>query len=396
MPPLLRDRATQRNACARIDGDGRAQRCLLAGLRAGPSASRGLTRSIVSIATFASLVSGCADQLPVVATGRWIEMATKDETPICGGTVAYLDTIVEAGFGVLGETPPDDLTIRYEWRADAVVGTASGSGSDIVVRTSQLVEEHELAHAVHLAAWPKSNDFMHEGLAILFDSRRYLDPYAWPDSFALDDLIGPKLGTGEHYNQAWFLVSQIVRDHGFDGLRDLWHDIPEGSSPQHVRDAYRQRFGQPIETLLEPVLNPITGGYETRYPCLFSPCGDPDVHVESGSLEAPGPSGCVDDPTAVGPFQRPAGIDPPPVWKNTTFVTETTLGLEPHDELSIAIRPCFLRCDRAPSGNIFFIPGSNYAAALTAETWRVEIHQKLEALPTDDPGAVVLPDLEAD
>lgn len=355
-----------------------------------------LSRSTIPSMTLALLASGCGNELPVVATGRWIELATEDDTPLCGGTVDYLDSIVEAGFGALGEAPPDDLTIRYEWRAEAVVSTASGSGSRIIVRTSELVEEHELAHAVHLAAWPKSNDFMHEGLAILFDSRRYFDPYAWPDSFKLDDLIGPKLGTGEHYNQAWFLVSQIVRDHGFAGLRDLWHDIAEGSTPEHVRDAYRQRFGQPIETLLEPVLDPTTGGYDTRYPCLFSPCGEPDIHVESGSLPAPGPAGCVDDPTAVGPFQFPAEIDPPPVWKNTTFETETTLGLEPHDELSIAIRPCFLWCARVPSGNIFFIPGSNYSAALTPETWRVEIHQELEALPTDDPGAVVLVDLEAD
>ena len=331
-----------------------------------------------------------------MATGRWIELATNNDTPICGGTVDFLDSVVEASFGALGEAPPNDLTIRYEWKADAVVGTASGAGRDIVVRTSQLVEEHELGHAVHLAAWPKSNDFMHEGLAVLFDSRRYLDPYAWPDSFELDDLIGPKLDANEHYNQAWFLVSQIVRDHGFDGLRDLWHDIPEGSSPQHVREAYRQRFGQPIETLLEPVLNPITGGYETRYPCLFTPCGEPDVLVESGSLEAPGPSGCVDDPTAVGPFQRPAGIDPPPVWKSTTFVTETTLGLEPHDELSIAIRPCELVCDSVSSGSISFDPGDNYRFPFWPGKWRVEIHQELEALPTDDPGAVVLPAVEAD
>ena len=103
------------------------------------------------------------DALPVVARGKYIDLATERDEPICGGTVALLDGLVEEGFAFLGEPPPGDLRIRYEWLPEpdeptSLIGTGSTRrlGDEILIRTDQLVEEHELAHAVHASARPVS------------------------------------------------------------------------------------------------------------------------------------------------------------------------------------------------------------------------------------------------
>jgi hypothetical protein len=53
-----------------------------------------------------------ADELPVVATGRYIEIASGVDLPICGGTVEFMDGILEEAFAFLGEAPPDRVFIR--------------------------------------------------------------------------------------------------------------------------------------------------------------------------------------------------------------------------------------------------------------------------------------------
>jgi hypothetical protein len=52
---------------------------------------------------------------------------------------------------------------------------------------------------------------------------------------AVDEVIGRDLEPGEHYQEAWFLVSQIVRDHGREGLAQLWHAVPPGADAERVR-----------------------------------------------------------------------------------------------------------------------------------------------------------------
>src|SRR5690606_19597571 len=118
----------------------------------------------------------------------------------------------------------------------------------------------------------------------------------------------------------------IVHDHGFDGLRQLWHSVPPGASAAEVRTSYQSLFGRSIDVLLEPHQGlvqfngfalPLEGS--ARVPCAFSLCpGSVTIlSVDDTIAMAPGPSGCQDDPYAVGPHSRGEAIDGPPVWRET-------------------------------------------------------------------------------
>ncbi|MEX1368448.1 MAG: hypothetical protein AB1Z98_35275 [Nannocystaceae bacterium] len=344
-----------------------------------------------------------------MATGRWVELATDRDDTICGGTIAFLDATVEAAFEFLGETPPDEVFIRYEWLEEPQVqvsltgeGFARPLDDGILIRTDQLIDEHELVHAAQFTAWPRSARFMEEGLAVLLDSRRIYDSVRWPDYLTLDELLDDPLEAGNNYIWAWFVVSQIVHDHGVEGLRELWYEVPFGASATEVRAAYEAIFERPMDALLEPHRDRVAfngrdleipeGGEEDRHPCIFSLCpGEPEVIDDVGVLFAPGPSGCEDDPHAVGPHSRNPFIDGPPVWRETIIeATEGLIEVQRPEVLEGILRPCALLCLGSGNGYGLWISPRTEDERRSAPggRWRVEARSELEALPTDDPDAI--------
>jgi hypothetical protein len=271
-------------------------------------------------------ITGCAEpEWRVLGEGRYVELVTnrdEDDATVCGGTVAFYDRFVEAAFEFLGETPPDHVFVRYYWVPQPEMtheGYAVRSGDMTSIVTDFVVSEHELAHAVHQQAWPPSNMFFYEGLATLLDPRREPVPdYDWPESATLDEILGrTNVTSGNDYYQAWYLVSQIIADHGVAGLRDFWRAVPRGSTPQEVRDAYQALFGRPMEVLTVPWEyddGDDPGWWDTsRFTCEFALCtGEVRPWVDN-VWTASGPAGCEDDPDAIGPMSyKPAyGL---PVW----------------------------------------------------------------------------------
>lgn len=372
----------------------------LAGLMRVP----GAVRSCVLVGlTVLGMSMGCAEPQSgprVVARGRYVELVTAREDPICAGTIGFLDATVDAAFDFIGETPPDGVFIRYEWLSEpeeqvSLVGEgfARKTEDGILIRTDQLVHEHELAHAVHLTAWPDSARFMHEGLAILLDGRRIYDQNPWPSELALDEVLDDPLEGGRHYPWAWFLVSQIILDHGIDGLRDLWFAVPERATAQEVRAAYQQLFGRSIDVFLEPRPHDAYPTTDTRYACQFSLCPGEPAEPEGDRLVAPGPAGCEDDPDAIGPHSRGLFIDGPPVWRETILEPDDAYTVEGSDTLALVRRPCFMICDLNGSLRTPWLPTpvqGEWDIVLTAERWRIEARRDLEDLPTDEPGAIQL------
>ncbi len=345
----------------------------------------------------------------MVASGRYVEIATERDEPICGGTVDYLDRVISAGFAALGESPPDRVFVRYEWLSTpetAIVGgSARRQGDGILIRSDvQLVDEHELTHAVHLQAWPSSNKFLHEGLAVLFDPKRIFYDYdSWPENVALDDVIGPGPLTPEGYYLAWFLVSQLVRDHGFDGLREFWHALPSGSTPAQVRDVYAGLFGRPMDALIEPYVEELTPGhpYEVdREPCNFALCPATPTPWQGLLWSVPGPTDCEDDEFAIGPDQRKYAGEYGEIWRDYTVDTVNTseigsgrksFALDPR--IAGTITPCTWNCDFGVSMTLE--PG------LVAEDTqlpgygltRIEVRTSLADVPTTNPGIFTMEDL---
>jgi hypothetical protein len=364
---------------------------------------------------------GCSDDvgLPVVTRGRFVEIATDRSEAICGGTVAFMDRYVAAGFELIGETPPDGVFVRYEWLpAPDVPYSAVGEGrasidSDggIVIRADRLINEHELVHAVHLTAWPASARFLHEGLAVLLDSKRSaFDQAQAPSPEALDDVLDPP---GDlNYSSAYFLVSQIILDHGMDGLRDLWRAVPAGATAPEVRAAYEEVFDEPIDVLLEPWIyvgqDPTSGlAVEIeidRAACDFTLCTEDPTPWIDDVWSASGPSGCEDDPDAIGPASDLVSIDFRPVW------TEHVMDAGPEafefspfgqwgwiegqitpDALTGNVRACWAQCGPpGSSGTPRYPDGAEEVEPLGKPgLYRVELGRRLDELPTDDPGELV-------
>jgi hypothetical protein len=105
--------------------------------------------------------------------------------------------------------------------------------------------------------------------------------------------VGARDLPGEYYPAAWFLVSQIVRDHGFEGLESLWSAIGPGDSAASVRAAYEQQFGTPLDALLDPIDRGAI--VEARRTCSYTLCGSPgppqlDAPARCADADASGPT----------------------------------------------------------------------------------------------------------
>jgi hypothetical protein len=333
----------------------------------------------------------CGEELPVVARGRYVELATDRDVPICAGTVAHLDRVIEDVFAVLGETPPDRPFVRYEWLENPNRVFTSDRGDRIFVRSHLLIDEHELVHVAHMQAWPRSARFMEEGLAVMLDPHGRYQAVSMEhlSGSALDEILGDQVLKGGRYAAAWFIVSQIVHDHGIEGLRELWHRVPWDSSAQQVRDAYFELFERPIDALVEPWIYEGPNGPSPigRSSCSYTVCaGKPHAWDEDRWL-AEGPAGCEDDPHAVGSDARMYDLDVGSVWRD--YLLERTTLIEPprlSGPVTAIMIPCGFRCPY--DGPVYIGPDQ------LSRGWgglvRVEVRTPLEALPIDRPGTLEL------
>jgi hypothetical protein len=55
-------------------------------------------RHLWGLSLLAMSFFACGEELPVVARGRYVELATDRDDPVCAGTVAHLDRFIEAAF----------------------------------------------------------------------------------------------------------------------------------------------------------------------------------------------------------------------------------------------------------------------------------------------------------
>jgi hypothetical protein len=345
-------------------------------------------RHLWGVSLLAMSIFACGEDLPVVARGRYVELATDRDDPVCAGTVAHLDRFIEGVFAAIGESPPDRVFARVEWPAHHD-GTASAGidGDRVFARSPLLVHEHELMHVAHLQAWPRSARFMEEGLAVMVDPHRRDFPVWEVSASMLDAVLEDQVLEGGRYAVAWFIVSQIVHDHGMEGLRELWHRIPARASTQRVRDAYFEVFGRSIDALIEPLIMEGPDGPVPvpRVPCSYTVCTGEAHPWQGDRWIAEAPSGCEDDPNAVGADAQAYDAVVGPVWRD--YLLENTTPLEPpqlSDQVTAIAMRCGLQCPYEGAGPI--LPES----ASLGGRLRVEVRTTLESLPTDTSGTLEL------
>lgn len=305
--------------------------------------------------------------------------------------MAFMDAYMGGVAELLGETLPDRVFARYEW-TDIEHGRTFRRDDTIVIQDDLLPSQHELVHAVHQVLWPQSRPFLHEGLAVLLDSAGVISA-PWPEGASLEALLEADASAEVDYFQAWFVVSQIVRDHGFEGLRDLWHAVPREATADEVEQAYAELFGRPMASLFEPEVWFPGEPFEMevpRYSCYLSVCVGDATQWEGDSWSGEAVSGCEDDPNAVGPTPESFLA---PVWRPYVLETgENTLEISTSVGVGAFVRPCGLRCgmDAFPftgtsSGDTIQVGGSWLSARV-----RIDVGRELDELPTEDAGSVTI------
>jgi hypothetical protein len=241
--------------------------------------------------------------------------------------------------------------------------------------------EHELAHAVHRELWPASRPFLHEGLAVLLGDSDHFENGEWPSSKLVDPVLEAS-GRDLDYWSAWFIVSQIVRDHDFEGLRAFWHAVPPDATAEDIRGAYATTFGRPLDALFEPDLVDVpwmdADVEEPRHACYFAVCPTMPKPWVAESWSAAPPVACESDEGAVGPTMGKQLGD---VWR--PYVAETGLGPHQYSASGLAMgvrRQCALRCGRDDRNGASGVgPEQSYDESATTETrqrWDVGIQSR--------------------
>lgn len=330
-------------------------------------------------------------ELPVVAVGHYVEIATNRDEDVCGGTAAYMDRVIEAAFTIMDGAPPEGLFVRFEWlefdEQDPVLGggvTRRSNDGVLIQSDYYLVEEHELVHAVQLQTGKISADFLFEGLAILLEAKRPYAQFPWESSspVTLDEVVGAENLPNELYPYAWFIVSQIVRDHGFDGLRQLWDAVPYGATAGQVRAAYEAQFGQSIDVLLDPAEE----WPSKRLPCYFALCPTTEpIPWDDSRLSVAGPRGCADDPDAIGPDRRDYLDEYGEVWRQYDMTLDPgTYDISFSPNIGANIISCEVDCEEVGVYRPGFLAGE--LSLSSSQRQRVEVRAEIGDLPTQSPG----------
>jgi len=187
------------------------------------------------------------------------------------------------------------------------------------------------------------------------------------------------------YAAALYIVSQVVEEHDFEGLRSLWYAVPMGASASEFRDAYRSIFGQPIDHLVEPkMIGPVPA---TRLSCFYEICLQPPQPLDaSGQWQGRGPAEC-DDPATIGPRAAAGEVT---AWTHQVVELPANASLVTLvGGTGAVVRTCGFGCN-AVVHDARIEPGAAVDLALPAGTYLVEIGESIDRLRHEDEAVLTL------
>ena len=199
----------------------------------------------------------------------------------------------------------------------------------------------------------------------------------WPDGVSIDSVLGP--WSGEHYREALFIVSQIVSDHGFEGLATLWHALSPESGAAELRAEYERHFGRPLDSLVEPVL--VGSIPNARFSCFYEIClPDSRPIDEAAGWTARGPESCDDEGT-IGPRPWDGALA---AWTHHTVeVGASTPSVVTSGGEGAVLRYCGLGCSAVPHEQTI-PPGTSGPSMLPPGRYLVEVGHRASELPTSE------------
>lgn len=313
----------------------------------GRDRSTGAARVLVAPLLVAATM-GCDQAGRPDLVGRFVEIRNDTDQQLCPATATYMDEHLQEVLLVLDAPAPSGRFVDYTWGDGNhfAEGVASLQSGRVSIEADSAVHEHELVHAAHLRTWPKAPRFLYEGLAeVLGNTVVFQDGGTWrPVGAELDDALS-RFDQSGVYELSWIVVSQIVLEHGFAGLRQLWFELEADSSMQDVRDAYSRLFGRDFDQLTQPFEVTVDGEAASaeRGVCWVSLCTGATLQWRDGVARGQGVTGC-DGPNAVSPSSS-AGLSHP--W--TTYVVEgpsPVVGDSTDAALHVEVEACgVLRCD---------------------------------------------------
>lgn len=245
--------------------------------------------------------SACQDQgpelRPVQVQGEFVAYAAFDEVELCEGTATYADAWMRAVATRLEIDPAALLPTTYYYVDSSVTDKQCPGGSphcarmedgQILIFSQNPLHRHELAHAVHLSAWPAGRVLLREGLASLFGEVEWT-PGSPLTAEEIDVAIEARSAVDEPsvYGIGLRIVYWTLLRHGPAAFEQFWYASSELSSAAAFRAEFQDHFGESLDAMLDDVAE------ESHSSIALCP-GEPRGW-ENGSWTMRSPRGCEDD-----------------------------------------------------------------------------------------------------
>lgn len=209
----------------------------------------------VRLASACMLVAACEEKPPIVIEGRRVAVAPYFDAPVCAGSVASFDSMVETIESETRLTAPR-LTTFY-WGGDAVTANCGGNSGALSCASVGKPEifgyrsllRHELAHAAGGKNGP-AVPVVEEGFAISngdicvslsnFEDRLHsIREYA--------DVSTTDIHRSGGSVVAGHFAVYLARSHGAVAWREFKDRSPPGTNAEELGDAFESAYGVPLD-----------------------------------------------------------------------------------------------------------------------------------------------------
>jgi hypothetical protein len=303
-----------------------------------------------------ALLLGCqpTDNLPPVQVeGQILSYAANEE--VCETTVEYGELWLTSVAARLGISPEEILPTAYYWlNPEDVVEQCPTLGrncarevdGEIRIFTSDVLNKHELVHAVHLSAWPRRRPLLTEGLAMILaddDPSPFVGIEVPGIDIDVDEQLEMDHAELETYMMGSWIVYWIVQRHGIDAFRAFWYADTKGGSAEEFRALFEQHFGESLDAMLAEVAGQPT--------CPLLTCVGDVIDWQGDLWTTQSPEDCGDGltrGTPDGELFRTVLMEVPEAGTYTVSISES-------DRFEGAwIHPCSGPCPTVASHGSFF------------------------------------------
>lgn len=194
-------------------------------------------------------LAACQELPEVEIVGERVAIAPFHDAPVCVGSVAHLDAMVEELEAEVGLSSPELIT--YYWGAEGVsdacaAGVACAKVDNREVFGRMTAVRHELAHVIG-GEVGTADHFVEEGFAYLHtDACASVHDFSRAPSDFLDIPFDEFIELGVHGFAAHFMM-YMAHEHDPAAVLEWKDGAPKGSSADVQREAFEAAFGESLD-----------------------------------------------------------------------------------------------------------------------------------------------------